>query len=320
MSESHWCRQYGKYEENMPKVSVIIPTHNRSQLLPRAINSVLNQTYKDFELIIVDDASTDNTAEIVSRFNDPSIKYYKNEINRGLPASRNIGIKNSTANFLGFLDDDDAWEPTKLEKQLVALQDSDSKVGLIYCHYRRINANDGSVIDEVAPLFRGKVGEYIIANCFIASGSPIVRKECFGKVGLFDEGLQGCEDWDMWIRISKYYEFDLVPESLLNYYIHDSISSNIDQKINAWTRIIKKHTDDFAEYPRLFSMNINHLLKLHIYKGNRFESWKLIAESLKHNKMQRKIFFYFLISFLPEAIRRLLISKYMLSLSGVPRF
>ena len=116
-----------------PTVSVIIPTHNRSQLLKRAIGSVLNQTYSKLECIVVDDASTDETTEVVASFNDDRIRCFRHKINRHASAARNTGIRHSKGELIAFLDDDDEWMDGKLEQQVNLLQKSPQNIGLVYC-------------------------------------------------------------------------------------------------------------------------------------------------------------------------------------------
>ena len=117
-----------------PTVSIIIPTYNRAHLIDRSIQSVLNQTYQDFELIVVDDGSTDNTEDIIRQFQekDKRIKYIKHDKNKGGSAARNTGIKNSRGEYIAFQDSDDEWFPEKLEKQIEIIECTDPKVGIVY--------------------------------------------------------------------------------------------------------------------------------------------------------------------------------------------
>src|SRR5262249_34375929 len=141
----------------MPQVSVIIPTHNRAKSLQAAITSVLNQTYRDFEIIVVDDASKDNTEHVVRRFRDERIKYIRCAVNKGEAGARNKGVKASAADYIAFLDDDDEWLPRKLELQ-VALMDSCSlKVGGVYSGYVEIDKTTGRIIGETIPIKRGDI-------------------------------------------------------------------------------------------------------------------------------------------------------------------
>src|SRR5215471_7855638 len=130
----------------MPKVSVIIPTHNRAEFLRSAITSVLNQTYQDFEIIVVDDASTDKTPEVVASFHDGKIKYIRHDANKGDAGSRNTGIRNSSGDFLAFLDDDDEWLPEKLQMQVGLLRNSRVKVGGVYTGSLRIDKTTGKIL------------------------------------------------------------------------------------------------------------------------------------------------------------------------------
>ena len=121
--------------EEKPTGSVIIPTYNRARMVDRAIQSVLSQTYQDFEIIVVDDASTDNTQEVVKEcmFRDKRVRYIKHEKNKGGSAARNTGIKNEHGEYVGFLDSDDEWLPTKLEKQIELFRKRCNSVGAVYC-------------------------------------------------------------------------------------------------------------------------------------------------------------------------------------------
>lgn len=118
--------------ENKPTVSIIIPTYNRSQLIARAVKSVLNQTYQNFELIIIDDGSTDNTRELVTSFNDERIRYIRHEENKGEAAARNTGLKAARCDYIAYQDSDDEWLPEKLARQIELLQDASPEVGVIY--------------------------------------------------------------------------------------------------------------------------------------------------------------------------------------------
>jgi len=127
----------------MPKISVISPTYNRAHLITRAVHSVLNQTYQDFEYIVVDDASTDNTEEVIKGFKDERIKYIKHEKNRGPSAARNTGIKAAKGEYIGFLDSDDEWLPEQAEKQVSKFLESPDNVGVIYCGHVVISDETG---------------------------------------------------------------------------------------------------------------------------------------------------------------------------------
>jgi glycosyltransferase involved in cell wall biosynthesis len=210
-----------------PLVSIVIPSYNYGQFVSEAVESVLAQTYSPIEVIVVDDGSTDNTREVlIERFGD-RIRYIYQE-NKGLPGARNTGIRNATGSFLAFLDADDLWLPTKLEKQMAVMSEK-PEVGLVYCSSLRVNTQTGaSYTEHCRPDVRGDVRRKVLhRNCIAGSASAaLIRRECFDTVGLFDETLRSAEDWDMWIRLSRHYQFDFVPEALIQYRMHGSQMSS----------------------------------------------------------------------------------------------
>jgi len=266
---------------------VIIPTHNRANLVGRAIKSVLSQTFEDFELIVVDDASSDNTEEVVKRFQDSRIKYVRHQKNMGAPATRNTGIRMARGTYIGLLDDDDEWLPTKLEKQIAKFRDVSLKVGLIYCGLE-VRRDDGHGIETVHyPVYRGDVRIRLLLGTTIGSPTPLIRSECFQKVGLFDESLKSCQDWDMWKRISEQYEFDFVPEILSITYLHeDQISSNFESLIPGRTRMVEKHMDEFRRHPDILLIHLKRLGKLHCINGTWREAIYWFREAIKINAFE----------------------------------
>jgi len=224
-----------------PKVSVIIPTYNRANFLRSAIQSVLNQTFKDFEVIVVDDASTDDTRQIVHEFADDRIRYIAHNENKGGSASRNIGIKSSKGKFIAFLDDDDIWMPTKLEKQLFLLN-MNPEVNVVYTGARSIDKN-GKVGSQLKnPSLKGNIYPAILKKNYVGSCSYVlVRRDCFDVTSFFDEKLPSNQDWDLWIRMAKHSQFDYVNETLVLYRIHqERISSDPYSKLLAVELMFEK--------------------------------------------------------------------------------
>ena len=171
-------------------VSVIIPTYNRAHLISRAIKSVLNQTYQDFEIIVVDDGFIDNTEEIVKDFTDFKIHYIRHKHNQGVSAARNTGIRASRDEYIALLDSDDEWLPGKLGMQIKVLQSESSEVGVVFSDLLYIDEN-GKNINK---LRNHKKGSYIYEdllgrNCVGPPSTLLIRKECFNRVGLFDNLL-----------------------------------------------------------------------------------------------------------------------------------
>lgn len=184
------------------KISAIIPTYNRVQVLPRAIQSVLVQTLPAHEIIIVDDGSTDNTAETVAE-QFPQCRYIE-QSNQGVSAARNRGIEVATGEWLAFLDSDDEWLPGKLEAQRDLLQQhSDIKI----CHTEEIWIRNGKRVNQMKK--HAKSGGHIFQNCLplcvISPSSVIIHRSLFEEIGTFDEDLPACEDYDLWLRICASY-------------------------------------------------------------------------------------------------------------------
>jgi len=273
---------------NTPSVSVVISTYNRAHLVERAIRSVLNQTYRDFELIVVDDASSDNTREVVDNFHNERIRYMRHDDNKGAPEARNTGIKNAGGRYIAFLDDDDEWLPNKLEKQVAKMEEVPGEVGLIYSGWE-IRESEGEIIHgRYYPQFKGDVSEKLLMGPLVGSVSKVlVKKECFDKVGLFDESLKSCQDWDMWKRISDYYEFDFVTDPLTRIYLHrDQISTDLGALIPGRTRMIEKHIEDFRKHPGILVIHMKRMGKLHCINGTWAEAVYWFKEAIKINVLE----------------------------------
>ncbi len=187
-----------------PKVSIIIPAYNHSQYVGQAVQSVLDQSFRGFEIIVVDDGSTDDTRTVVSQFGN-KVRYLWQE-NQGLSAARNNGIRTAAGEFIGLLDADDLLEPNFLST-LLPILDLHLDVDAVYCGYQFIDDQDNPLPQrETRSLPEGRFHEAILDGNFLAPESILARRDCYRKVGLFDEELQACEDWDMWLRISRQHK------------------------------------------------------------------------------------------------------------------
>jgi glycosyltransferase involved in cell wall biosynthesis len=228
----------------MPRVSVIIPTYNRADLIGETVESVLIQTFDDFEIIIVDDGSTDSTKEVVHRFNGP-IKYLYQE-NHGLCCARNRGFEASSGDYICFLDSDDVLNRRMLERQ-VSLLDSNSDLGFVYSDYQFIN-RAGEIMPKPAvfldhPLRRGRIFRFLVYFDFIIISSVLARRDCIKKAGLFNSSLEAAEDLDWLLRMASLYETDYVPEQLCLYRRHDGNTPSAAIEA-ATARVIAKHLSD----------------------------------------------------------------------------
>jgi len=220
--------------------------------------SVINQTFENFELIVVDDASEDDTQEVFSSFRDDRIKCVRHPFNRGEAASRNTGISHSQGEFIAFLDDDDRWLPEKLRLQLDLIRDSPPIVGAVYSSFIVIDMTSGMTLGEWIPKKRGDIYGDMAFDNFVGTPSTVfLRKECFCRAGLFDEHIAYSLDYDMWIRISKEFHFDFIEVPLVKYYFHENqISRNIEIQARGKEALLKKHGPFFTANKKAYSKHI----------------------------------------------------------------
>ncbi|CAB50071.1 glycosyltransferase family 2 protein [Pyrococcus abyssi] len=262
-----------------PIVSVIIPTYNRANLLRRAIASVLNQKFKDFELIVVDDASTDNTPEVVESIEDGRIRYIRLKKNSGGPIARNIGIKKAKGRFIALLDDDDEWLPHRLEVQVRKFENLGKEFGVVYGGFYYVS-QDGRILGKRLPKHRGDIYSHLLKENFIGSPTLLIRRECFKKAGLFDPRLSSSQDWDMWLRIARYYKFDYVDEIIAKYYVHGKqISFNMKKYIPGRERLIRKHLDIWKN-PKILSIHLSQMGLLLLLSNNTGKGLKYLTYSI----------------------------------------
>jgi len=281
------------------KVSIIIPTCNRAHLIGRAIRSVLNQTYKNFELIIINDGSTDNTEEVVRGFKDSRIIYLELKENRGTSAVKNIGIKASKGIYVAFLDDDDQWLSEKLEKQIDKIEKS-PEIKIIYCGYRLLN-EEGKTIKEIRPVFKEDIYNNLLRRNFIALPTILVKKEILEKTGLFDEELNFGEDWDIFLRMAKSYKFDFVDQYLVDCFIFGkrlTTESLKDPSIRIFSlkKIIKKNIEEYQKKPEIYSCALRSLGNSYCQGGNMNEGRNYFKKSIKNSPLNIKSYIYLILS------------------------
>ncbi|WP_456394990.1 glycosyltransferase family 2 protein [Thermococcus sp.] len=263
-----------------PTVSVVIPTYNRANLLKRAIESVLNQKFEDFELIVVDDASTDNTPEVVESIADGRIRYIRLKRNSGGPVARNTGIKKARGEFIALLDDDDEWLPNRLDIQIKKFENLDRGVGVVYGGFYYVSQQNGRVLGKRLPKYRGDVYKHLLRENFIGSPTLLIRRRCFKRAGLFDPKLKSSQDWDMWLRIARHYEFDYVYEIVAKYYVHGKqISFNMKKYIPGREMFIRKHKDIWKN-PKVLSIHLSQMGLLLLIGGDPQKGIHYLAHSI----------------------------------------
>ena len=193
-------------------ISVIIPTYNRRNTLPRAVESVLNQTYKPIEIIVVDDGSTDGTKEMFSEMY-PLVRYIY-QVNSGVSSARNTGIKSASGDWIALLDSDDEWLPDKLDRQVKLLQDN---AEIRFCHTNEIWIRNNVRINQKKKhqKYGGNIFNKCLDICRISPSSSLFHTSVIKDVGLFDESLNVCEDYDLWLRITAKYPVLFLDQPLI---------------------------------------------------------------------------------------------------------
>ena len=196
----------------MPQVSVIIPTYNRAYVLGEAIDSVLSQTYDDLELIVIDDGSQDETRDIVASYN--SRLTYLHQEHRGVSAARNLGIERARGNYLAFLDSDDLWLKEKLYLQMECMM-ADPET--LICYTDEIWIRKGVRVNQMKKhrKYSGMIFEYCLPLCIVSPSSVLINRQLIDEVGVFDETLEVCEDYDLWLRISARYPIHFIETPLI---------------------------------------------------------------------------------------------------------
>lgn len=258
-------------------VSVIIPTYNRAHLVTDAINSVLNQTYTNFELLVVDDHSTDSSKEIIKSIDDKRIKYLLNKRTKGAQGARNTGLLKARGKWIAFLDSDDNWLENKLEIQITEL--INRKKEFSHTNFYVKNGNETSV-------HKKKINNILKINYIGTFSSVVIRASLIEKVGLLDEDLESCQDWDYWIRICQYVNPLFIEIPLLVYvkYSSNNISKNTNNRILGRRKI-------FDKYKKLIEsegVGYFHKYDLAIISSN----LSLFREAFKEKKSIYQVFRY----------------------------
>ena len=197
----------------MPKVSVIIPTYNRLPMLKEAVDSILAQNFEDFELIVIDDGSSDGTAAEIARYGG-RVKLLQHKENRGVSAARNTGITHAKGKYIAFLDSDDLWVKGKLKIQTTFL---DENPHYPLCYTDEIWIRKGKRVNPMLKhaKYSGWIFEKCLPLCTISPSSAMMRKTLFSRVGLFDEALPVCEDYDLWLRISARFPIFFIDKKMI---------------------------------------------------------------------------------------------------------
>ena len=229
----------------MKKVSVIIPTYNRADKIERAIKSVLDQTFEDFDVIVVDDCSSDNTEAVVKTITDERVKYHRLDKNQGAAGARNSGVAISESEYIAFHDSDDEWLPDKLKKQFEYMQEH-PQVGMVYgkMHIVQSDLEGDFPNDSIEGKLEGEIYTDLLKRNTIGTPTMFLKRDEFEKVGGFDTNLRCLEDWDFAIRFSKENKIGYINEPLMIVYSEPGgVSSNIGAYYETRCKIISENRD-----------------------------------------------------------------------------
>lgn len=230
----------------MSRISVIIPTYNRAGKIEKSIKSVLDQTYKDFTLIIVDDCSKDNTEEVINEIGDERIVYHRLLENKGAGGARNEGARLAETEYIAFQDSDDIWLPDKLEKQ-VEYMENNPDAGLVYGKMKVISPEKTYEFpnDSVLGDLEGDIFHYLLRRNSIGTPVMFMKKKFFDEVGGFDTSLRCLEDWEFAIRFSKKFKIGYIDEVLIDSYLSDGgVSRNIGAYYETRCKILARYKED----------------------------------------------------------------------------
>jgi glycosyltransferase involved in cell wall biosynthesis len=249
-------------------VSVIITTHNRVELLKKAIESVREQTYRDFECIVVDDASSDGTYEFMNHFHEEQFRYIRinAEDSKGGNYARNLGILHAVGEYVAFLDDDDLWMKDKLKSQVEFLE-KNSDIGLVYCQLMKHDVQRDKV-EKVVPDIskRGDMSEKIFSDILTVTSCIMVRKSLLEQIGYFDEALGYWQEYDLCIRICQITKVDFVKKYLVILRCDKADKNRLTNKYNGWVQAVNYQNRKYHDRIVKLSKGMKDRRRLLIYR------------------------------------------------------
>lgn len=269
---------------DQPLVSVIIPAYNASKFIEKTIKSVINQTYQNWEMIVVDDGSHDETANIVLSFTaqDQRIRLLR-QPNAGVAVARNLAINHSQGKFIAPIDADDIWYPGNLEKQVNCIMTGGEKVGLVYAWSVDINENDQLTGGYHVSNYEGKIYPILVYYDFLGNASAtVIRRCCLDQVGVYNTKLreqeaQGCEDWDLYLRIAEHYEIRVVPEFLIGYrQMTNSMSRNYESMVKSYQLVLQNVQSHNPGIPKnIYNWSLSNFYIYLAYQSYNYGDYKI---------------------------------------------
>lgn len=266
--------------KNKPLISVIVPTYNRAHIISRAIRSIFSQGYDYIEVIIVDDASSDNTEEVVKAFQKDNIIYRRLSNNSGASAARNEGINIAKGDFIAFLDSDDEWLSDMINRQLAIFKNNPT-IDASFTAFIRHYGNNPEYIAPTKKNNNKKMLESLLRNNFITAQTLMLKRACINELGGFDESLSHREDWDLGIRLISSKKFYFIDQPLaVVYETPGNLSSMTEEKIDTLEKFIIKHYELLKNYPAALSQHYYYLGHNYMLLNKNIEGMKNFKQSL----------------------------------------
>ena len=307
-----------EHQTGAPAVSIVVPTFNRTALLTRALESVLDQDFRDFEVLVIDDASDEDIAAVVTGIGDPRLEYRRQPRNMGVAAARNRGMAEASGRYIAFLDSDDEWLPGKLSAQVTKMEACPPSVGLIYTGLIEKGSDGASTV--FLPEDRGDVWREMMHRNVVHYGtsSTMIRREVVETIGGFDESLPAIEDYDFWTRIARFYTFECVPEPLMIYHDEaaeegvpsDKRSRDFEANMAARRMFFDRYGEEAV---RAGVLHLGHLdmARRHIEAEDGRQSRAILSllKAIRRKPTSPRIYAWLAFASLPAPLRRSLFPK-----------
>jgi glycosyltransferase involved in cell wall biosynthesis len=265
--------------------SVILPTHNRASVLPRAVRSVLAQTHRDLELIVVDDASTDESVRVLADIDDPRLIVLRLDAHHGAAAARNRGIAAARGTYIGFQDSDDVWDAHKLKAQIEALRSAGPDVGVCVCSYRHHKGGTSRTVAHRPGVLRGeRVIDVLLTEKSFGTQTLLLRRETLAAAPAFDESLPRAQDFELCLRLASTGPFVFLDDALVDiYHSEDSISADPFRFAAAIRAIVDKHPALFRAHRRGHALQLFKAGKYYALSGHYSSCVPLLLQSMRLN-------------------------------------
>jgi glycosyltransferase involved in cell wall biosynthesis len=306
----------------MPTVSVVIPAYNAERYIRETLDSVLAQTHRDLEVVVVDDGSTDSTRGIVASYGGP-VRCIEQE-NAGPSPARNRGIREARGELIAFVDSDDLWTEDKLAAQ-VPLFDDGSRVGLVYGHAERMAPDGQTIPTPHPPKPTGRVFVDFLFRNHCPTSAAVVRRECFERCGMFREDMVWAEDWHLWLRIARHYEFAAVERVVVRHRVHAAGLTRRHEEAYVAARGVLKGALDESDGPELRTarrcglhrLDRNHALSL-LALGEAARARRSFWRAMGNGPTDLHAAAGFVASLLPGALRRLVMAAWKRAAPWLP--